>query len=428
MLKPVSQRLKGTLQHPNRTSALWNLHYSPDDKRLLAADYPEGVVQVWDTATGEQLTKIETGYGYRGSSEYVFLTPDWSKLFVSREKRKITRVEKDGKRMMCWDFAGDVRAWDLASGKLSETFQHQPPRNILAMQLSPDGSLFTTVDELPGVYEGRPPRTTSLWDVKTRQYRPLPGRLSVYGTFAPDSKTIAITADDGNGDTTAVKLFDTATAAEKLSIPIRAPLIRVDIAGFTLDGRLLVGTTQVFPAQDNRESWDSSLKLWDITSGQEVASFAAEEKSSGFARPTFSPDGRTLVATNWWGWKGTQSRVYLFDLPGRKLRMTIVLGEKALIREPAFSPNGRWLAVCTQVIPEEQRRRGELDAEALPQPRIHLVDVAAGAVRETIIAPQGIIGSLCFNPDGKTLATSGTGKVLLWDVSDTLRILAERHD
>jgi WD40 repeat protein len=82
---------------------------------------------------------------------------------------------------------------------------------------------------------------------------------------------------------------------------------------------------------------------------------------------------------------------------------------------PAFSPDGKWLAVITRLIPENSSASpGLLN---LPQARIHLIDVAAGAVRETLVAPPGAPQALCFSPDGRTLATGGHGKVLLWDLT-----------
>ncbi|MBI3461531.1 MAG: PD40 domain-containing protein [Planctomycetes bacterium] len=334
---------------------------------------------------------------------------------MSRAKRKITRFEKDGKNMIRWEFDGDVRCWDLATGELRETFKHNPARNVLAMRLSPDGSTFMTGEELPGEYEGRPPQAASLWDVKTRQCRPLPEKLSAYGTFSPDSKMIAISALDDDGYTTAVRLFDVATAQEKLSIPISENFTHASAIGFTPDGQILLGGSQTFPGRKNWETWDSALKFWDVVSGREVASFASEEKKAGFmGPPAFSPDGRTCAMVNW---MGEQTKLYLFDMPSRKLLKTVILGEKAVVREPVFSPDGKWVAVATQEFPEELQRAGEPDAEDVPQPRIHLVTVAAGEVRETLVAPQGFTASVCFSPDGKTLATGGHGKVLLWDLS-----------
>jgi WD40 repeat protein len=85
-----------------------------------------------------------------------------------------------------------------------------------------------------------------------------------------------------------------------------------------------------------------------------------------------------------------------------------------------FSPDGRWLAAVTQVFPEELERSREPSAEDVAQPRIHLVEVATGEVRETLVAPQGFTTSLCFSPDGKTLASGGHGRVDLWDVEGAL--------
>ena len=83
---------------------------------------------------------------------------------------------------------------------------------------------------------------------------------------------------------------------------------------------------------------------------------------------------------------------------------------------PIFSPEGRWLAIATQVLSDEPGG-GDVDVQDLAQPRIHLIDVAAGEIRETLVSPQCFILSACFSPDGRTLATGAQGKVLLWDMT-----------
>jgi hypothetical protein len=47
-----------------------------------------------------------------------------------------------------------------------------------------------------------------------------------------------------------------------------------------------------------------------------------------------------------------------------------------------------------------------------------LIDVATGTLREILVAPPGFPRSACYSPDGRTLATGGLGRVLLWDLSD----------
>src|SRR5262249_10635183 len=125
------------------------------------------------------------------------------------------------------------------------------------------------------------------------------------------------------------------------------------------------------------------------------------------------PDGRTLAVTTT---RGEQGKLLLFDVPARKLRKTLLFGEKAHVSNMAFSPDGKWIAVPTQVMPDVPRGT-ELTPDDFPQPRLHLVEAATGAVRETMTLPQGFTRSVCFSPDGKTLAAGGYGRVLLLDLA-----------
>lgn len=97
-LEAVSSRLKGELIHPNKTSVIANIDFSPDGKRILAGDYPGGVIAVWDVASGKRLSTIEAGYGYHSTAHFYAVSPDWQTVFAWREKRKVERVEQDGKK------------------------------------------------------------------------------------------------------------------------------------------------------------------------------------------------------------------------------------------------------------------------------------------------------------------------------------------
>lgn len=419
-LEAVSSRLKRALVHPSRTGTLAKLRYSLGGKRIIASDDPGGVIQVWDAESGKQLAKIESGFGYRGSNDFFSLTPDTKTVYITpRSKQNYRRFERDGKKLYRWEFDGEVCAWDVETGRLRETFKHAPPRNILAMTCAPNCSAFMTSEELPGEAEGRPKRASSLWDVKSKRYRALPGGLSSVATFSPDSKSVAVMAYDADGYTPAVALLKVPTCEQIVSIPVREKLGRGWVSGFTPDGRILAGWVRVFARRNEWHSWQDQIKLWDAASGKELASFLAQEANAHFANPVFSPDGRMLCATNW---EGEQAKLYLFDVATRRLAKTVILTdrrnkvERMIVRQPAFSPDGRWIAAITQVFPP-QHGNDEAKLDEVPQPRIHLVDVAEGVVRETLIAPPGFSTCACFSPDGKTLATGGSGKVLLWDLT-----------
>jgi WD40 repeat protein len=141
------------------------------------------------------------------------------------------------------------------------------------------------------------------------------------------------------------------------------------------------------------------------------------EKNDDFSGTRFSPDGKTLATANW---QGDQTTLRLYHTDAKQLAKTIVLGTNSSsgrlgVRERVFSPDSKWLAAIAHLFPSNAGR--DPDPRDLPQPRIHLIDVATGEIRETLVAPQSFMWSACFSPDGRTLATGGEGKVLLWDVA-----------
>ena len=417
-LEAVSPRLRQEFIHPNRNSALYGLQFSTDGKRIIAGDYPGGTVVVWDVSSGKQLSEIETGYGTRSSSEYFHVSPDWKTLYVSHTKREYDQVEQNGKRLTRWQFDGEVRTWDVATGRIKRIYKHDPPRNISSMQLSRDGTRFVTFGAWSGIEEeGKGvKRDISVWDVETGRYRSLSDGLETYGLMSPDGRSLAVNATDTDGYVQALKLVDLDTCREKWSLPVKDKNVFLDLGSFSPDGRLLAAGYRVFPGRKKWDTWESSFKWYDTATGQEVASFPGGKKGS-LHRCRFAPDGQTLAAVGG-GWSD-KTELFLFCVPDKKLVRTLMFGENTKAKRmwasgPVFSPNGKWVAVITQVTPEAS---SELDARDAPQARIHLIDVAAGEIRETLIAPQGFARSACFSPDGRTLATGRLGRVLLWDLS-----------
>jgi WD40 repeat protein len=419
----VSSRLKGELIHPNKTGGIANIEFSPDGKRLLAGDYPGGVIALWDIASGKRLTTIEAGYGYHATLRYYAVSPDWQTLFAWREKHKVERVEQDGKRMNRWTFGGEVRVWSLEDGKLLRTYKRQPQSDVRVMRLAPDGKTFYTFDGLPGIYERGAKQVVSLWDVKAGTYRTLEG-LNSYGVFSPDGKTIAFPADDENGFARALKLIDVATGREKWSIPITDKYAWASVGSFSKDGRLLFGTVRTFDRPKQWKDGRSWMKWWDAATGREVASFPCDKNESS-SISALSPDGQIAAALNWQSdkinWQGDERRLSLFNVAEKRLLWTVVLcekteGQRPIASSPVFSPDGKWLAVITRSYPEKATG-DDLDPRDVPQPRILLIETATGEIRETMIAPPAFANAACFSPDGRTLATGGHGRVLLWDMT-----------
>jgi WD40 repeat protein len=419
-LYPVSARLVGKLAHDNPQAGISGIRFSPDGKRVLAGDYPGGIVNVWDVHSGKKLLSIDAGKGYRSTGEFFIPTDDWSKLFAWHETRGVFgKVEREGRVLSTVEYSSMVRSWSLDSGSLLRTFQSDPPHGIRFMALAPNGKYFVTLDETPGEFELHRPRDLCLWDEKTDTYREVAKGNAVPGCISSDSRLVAVTLpledDKDSSMNSAIEIFTAPQWNSVVKIPMQGKLCDARAHTFASNNKVLVGTVRVLEKQNDWENSRGYLKLWDATSGEELLSIPAPNKGDTFAFEAVSPDGQTLLITTWnRGHVGRGSLVHV-DIASKTWKM-IEVPTEGLPHKPVFHPSGRYFATSTQVIPKEQIR--DAKAEELEQPRIVLLSVPEGKPLETLVAPQCFFSSMAFSPDGSKLASSGPGAVLLWDFRD----------
>lgn len=419
-LEPVSARIKAELIHPNKTSYVHFVRYSPDGGRIIAAD-AAGLITVSDSATREQLLRVDTGCEFRESDPQISRDGRILMLSYSPEERiKAEQVEKDGKRMVHYEFAGEVRSWSLVTGKRTGSYKQDPPCHVHSVQLSANGTTFVTTERPPGLFERSPPIRVTLWDATTGKSRPF---TDGPGVLSPDGRRFAckLEASDRYRCTRELKMLDVSGGDQKWALPVNQKHARAYIS-FSPDGKILATNYVLHAFEDDKllpDKTHTMLKLVDTETGRELHDFGIRKstfiENDTLGKAYFAPDGQAVVTIQS---DSDAVKLNFFRLKDKSPSpLALMLGqqsqaERLLVHKPAFSPDGRLLAIVTRRWPADTKH--VLDA---PQPHIQLIDAATGAIRETLIAPPGHLGTGCFSPDGKTLATGGLGRILLWDLS-----------
>ena len=192
-----------------------------------------------------------------------------------------------------------------------------------------------------------------------------------YGTFSHDGRLVALSRYR-EGYPPELKLFNVASGMEHLSIAIESTSRTFRLA-FSPDDRTVVAIVKVLPENQ------SILKFWDVATGEEVASIASEQENLSLG--AISPDGSSMAVPARGG-ESTKLQLHLIDLAQHRIAQTIVLDDDAdvVAGTPAFSPDGKWIAVVLQRIPAELLAGGEPDFQDMPQRRIHLIHTDSGGV------------------------------------------------
>ena len=367
-------KIKTTLE--GHTKRVTSVAFSPEGQVLASGDL-EGVIRLWNVRTGTH-RMIATPHK---SVNVVAFSPDGQTILSRQDK--------------------DFRLWDIETGQLKTRLEDT--KQIQNITFSPNGQLLVGANN----------KEIRLWDAGTGKIK-TKVKNSVWNkllAFSPDGKTLA----HAGGNDYTVQLRDSHTGELKNTFSGDPEYIKM--AKISPDGtpeEVDYATKRVYTIAFSPDGGtlavasDGEIRLWDVGTGIHKATL----RGLGlFSDLVFSPDGRTLAATN--APPRSEISIFLWDIDPtdvRKSKLRCRLTDHKLgVNSIVFSPNGQLLASGHKFN------------------NIRLWDIETGKL-ELIFKGHRYplwIQSVAFAPNGETLASlsisiqssDSKAEILLWDTA-----------
>lgn len=354
------------------------LAISPDGKIVCAP--LDNTLGLWNTATGESLlaevpshTSYVNGVVYLAGGDSIVTA------------------------------GGDtVRAWNAATGRQKWSRRFGGNAFVNSLAASPDGALVAAGgqtehgDTAVRIYDAATGEERHVFPMFKKKWY----AMHVRGlTFAPNGRTLAVVRDrPKQSNTYDLDVFDAQTG-EHLKEIACGFFGNVRPVAFTQDARSLY----TFDPQE------AVVSKWDLTTGEQRKLFTAlkplvapadgKQKKPFVADLAFSPDLKTLITSQ-----------------GRELIVWDIASGQAIATIPAdttehggnivLSQDGRWLAMTDLLY------AGDPGSDAL-----RVFDLSSRRLIAKFDSAHGRPSSFAFSPNGQRLASGmSDGTALVWDV------------
>ncbi|HRI16007.1 MAG TPA: serine/threonine-protein kinase [Verrucomicrobiota bacterium] len=274
---------------PGRTGL--RLALSPDDSLIATADGPAyspagpGVVQLWDAATGREVT--------RSTAQPTFLIR--------------AEFSSDGKHLATAGGRGHAKIWSVPDLREVAVLPHENGREVFGLAFSPDGERLLTgsQDGLVRVWDWRTSRLLAIWFGHSFGVEA--------ARWSPDGSAVAT-----GGRDQIVRLWSATNFAELIALKGHAA--RVTGLAFSPDGQRLASA-----------SVDKTLRIWDLAQASWVVPSRPWRASILDPELAISPNSR------WLALKGPSNAVELLTLPSLE-SIARVPGDR-----PVFAPDAHGL-------------------------------------------------------------------------------------
>jgi WD40 repeat protein len=226
----------------------------------------------------------------------------------------------------------------------------------------------------------------------------LPGPGAIHAlAVAPNGELVAAGSSDGT-----VKLWDFATRRERAHFRHAGA---VQCLAFSQDSSLLASGSK-----------DRVVKLWDVAADQEAATL---EGCTGDVRDlAFSPDGKQLATAtgnrdpkNNGDTRERDGEIRLWDVAGRKLDRVLLPKQDSAVPCLSFAPDGKTLA-----------------CGFTHRSRVYVLDAVTGKKIRELYEGPGWVHSLCFSPNGRSIAwASAQNMIFVSDSGGKTRLKLRGH-